>query len=170
MVYIALAAAVGLIGLDQLTKYIIDSNMHLHQSIPVIQIGGTNVLNITYERNTGAAFSILEGKQIFLIIITALILLGMLYLLLSKRIKKPAYIWCVALILAGGVGNLIDRLITGSVVDFIDFRLINFAVFNVADICAVVGSIGLLVFVLYDEIKEVRARHAAKSDSTDGEG
>ena len=76
----------------------------------------------------------------------------------------------MALILAGGVGNLIDRLITGSVVDFIDFRLINFAVFNVADICAVVGSIGLLVFVLYDEIKEVRARHAAKSDSTDGEG
>ena len=89
MVYIALAAAVGLIGLDQLTKYIIDSNMHLHQSIPVIQIGGTNVLNITYERNTGAAFSILEGKQIFLIIITALILLGCCICCCQSELKSP---------------------------------------------------------------------------------
>ena len=55
MLYIALAAAAGLIGLDQLTKILIDSNMQLHQSIPIISFGDTNVLNITYERNPGAA-------------------------------------------------------------------------------------------------------------------
>ena len=56
--------------------------------------------------------------------------------------------------LAGGLGNLIDRLLRGEVVDFIDVRIINFAVFNVADICAVLGAIGLLLFVVIDEIKE----------------
>ena len=71
MLYIALAAAVGLIGLDQLTKILIDSNMSLHDSIPLIQFGDVQVFNITYERNTGAAFSMLEDKQLMLIIITA---------------------------------------------------------------------------------------------------
>ena len=126
MLYIALAAAAGLIGLDQLTKILIDSNMQLHQSIPIISFGDTNVLNITYERNPGAAFSILEGKQLFLILFTAVVIVVMLYLMLSKRVKKPTYIWSMSLIVAGGIGNLIDRVIRGEVVDFIDVRIINF--------------------------------------------
>ena len=129
MLYIALAAAAGLIGLDQLTKILIDSNMQLHQSIPIISFGDTNVLNITYERNPGAAFSILEGKQLFLILFTAVVIVVMLYLMLSKRVKKPTYIWSMSLIVAGGIGNLIDRVIRGEVVDFIDVRIINFSCF-----------------------------------------
>ena len=84
MLYIALAAIAGLIGLDQLTKILIDSNMELHQSIPIISFGDTNVLNITYERTPGAAFSLLEGKQLFLILFTAVVIVVMLYLMLSK--------------------------------------------------------------------------------------
>ncbi len=167
MLYIALAVAAGLVGLDQLTKFLIDSNMTVHDSIPLIGFGDTKVLNITYERNTGAAFSLLENRQIFLIILTAAVMLGMLYLLLSRRIRKPIYVWCVSFILAGGIGNLIDRLVRGFVVDFIDFRLINFAVFNVADICAVVGAIGLLIFVIIDEVKDHREKKSKKQ--TDGE-
>ena len=155
MLYIALAAAAGLIGLDQLTKILIDSNMQLHQSIPIISFGDTNVLNITYERNPGAAFSILEGK--------------LLYLMLSKRVKKPTYIWSMSLIVAGGIGNLIDRVIRGEVVDFIDVRIINFAVFNVADICAVLGALGLLLFVVADEIKEQKNKRSAKKSTAAGE-
>ncbi len=162
MLYIALAVAVGLIGLDQLTKILIDNNMDLHQSIPIISFGDTNVLNITYERNPGAAFSILEGKQIFLVIFTAVVIVVMLYLLLSKRVKKPTYIWSMSLIVAGGIGNLIDRVIRGEVVDFIDVRIINFAVFNVADICAVLGAIGLLLFVIIDELKEQKNKRSSK--------
>lgn len=158
MVYIALAVAAGLIGLDQLTKYLIDSNMNHHDSFPLITFGDTNILCITYEQNTGAAFSILEGKQIFLIIITALVIVGMLYFMLSGKVKKTQYIWCMSLIVAGGIGNLIDRIISGYVVDFIDVRIINFAVFNVADICAVAGSIGLLLFVIIDEIRESKKK------------
>ena len=168
MLYIALAAAAGLIGLDQLTKILIDSNMQLHQSIPIISFGDPNVLNITYERNPGAAFSILEGKQLFLILFTAVVIVVMLYLMLSKRVKKPTYIWSMSLIVAGGIGNLIDRVIRGEVVDFIDVRIINFAVFNVADICAVLGALGLLLFVVADEIKEQKNKRSAKKSTAAG--
>lgn len=169
MLYIALAAIAGLIGLDQLTKILIDSNMELHQSIPIISLGDTNVLNITYERNPGAAFSILEGKQLFLILFTAVVIVVMLYLMLSKRVKKPTYIWSMSLIVAGGIGNLIDRVIRGEVVDFIDVRIINFAVFNIADICAVLGALGLLLFVVADEIKEQKNKRSAKKNTAAGE-
>ena len=141
MLYIALAAIAGLIGLDQLTKILIDSNMELHQSIPIISFGDTTVLNITYERNPGAAFSILEGKQLFLILFTAVVIVVMLYLMLSKRVKKPTYIWSMSLIVAGGIGNLIDRIRVKEVVDYIKFEPINFPIFNFADICIVIGGI-----------------------------
>ncbi len=169
MLYIALAVAAGLIGLDQLTKVIIDSNMELHESFPVIAIGDTHILNITYEQNTGAAFSILSGKQYFLIAITAVIMLVMLYMLLAKKIKKTSYVWCVSLILAGGIGNLIDRILRGFVVDFIDVKIINFAVFNVADICAVVGSFALVFFVVTDEIKDAKRKKAEKASEEEAE-
>ena len=178
MVYIALAADAGLIGLDQLTKLLIVSNMEQHQTFPIIAFGDTHILNITYEKNTGAAFSILEGKRIFLVILTAVVLAGMLYLLLAGRVKRKPYIWCMSLILAGGAANLIDRVFRGYVVDFIDVNIINFAVFNFADICAVVGSVGLLLFIIIDEIRDTKKKKAEKaaaenadnSDNADGTG
>ena len=142
MLYVALAVAAGLIGLDQLTKILVDSNMKPNESIPLITIGDTQVLRLTNVRNPGAAFSILEGKQIFLVIFTAIIVLAMLYLMISKKVKRTPYIWSMSLIVAGGIGNLIDRIIRGEVIDFIDVKIINFAIFNVADICAVLGSAG----------------------------
>lgn len=168
MLYVALAVAAGLIGLDQLTKILIDSNMKPNESIPLITIGDTQVLRLTNVRNPGAAFSILEGKQVFLVIFTAIIVLAMLYLMISKKVKRPAYIWSMSLIVAGGIGNLIDRIIRGEVIDFIDVKIINFAIFNVADICAVLGSAGLLIFVVADEIKEHKKKKlkAAQSDES----
>lgn len=168
MLYVALAVAAGLIGLDQLTKILVDSNMKPNESIPIISIGDTQVLRLTNVRNPGAAFSILEGKQVFLVIFTAIIVLAMLYLMISKKVKRPAYIWSMSLIVAGGIGNLIDRIIRGEVIDFIDVKIINFAIFNVADICAVLGSAGLLIFVVADEIKEHKKKKlkAAQSDES----
>lgn len=168
MLYVALAVAAGLIGLDQLTKILIDSNMKPNESIPIISIGDTQVLRLTNVRNPGAAFSILEGKQVFLVIFTAIIVLAMLYLMISKKVKRPAYIWSMSLIVSGGIGNLIDRIIRGEVIDFIDVKIINFAIFNVADICAVLGSAGLLIFVVADEIKEHKKKKlkAAQSDES----
>ena len=170
MLYVALAVAAGLIGLDQLTKILVDSNMKPNESIPLIAIGDTQVLRLTNVRNPGAAFSILEGKQIFLVIFTAIIVLAMLYLMISKKVKRAPYIWSMSLIVAGGIGNLIDRIIRGEVVDFIDVKIINFAIFNVADICAVLGSAGLLIFVVADEIKEhkkKKLKSAQNDESTE---
>ena len=170
MLYVALAVAAGLIGLDQLTKILVDSNMELGGSIPIISFGEIQVLKITNVRNPGAAFSILEGKQIFLVIFTAIIVLAMLYLMISKKVKRTPYIWSMSLIVAGGIGNLIDRIIRGEVIDFIDVKIINFAIFNVADICAVLGSAGLLIFVVADEIKEhkkKKLKSAQNDESTE---
>ena len=170
MLYVALAVAAGLIGLDQLTKILVDSNMKPNESIPLITIGDTQVLRLTNVRNPGAAFSILEGKQIFLVIFTAIIVLAMLYLMISKKVKRTPYIWSMSLIVAGGIGNLIDRIIRGEVIDFIDVKIINFAIFNVADICAVLGSAGLLIFVVADEIKEhkkKKLKSAQNDESTE---
>lgn len=165
MTYIALAVAAVLVGIDQFTKYLVSSSMELHQTIPLISFGDKEVLNLSYEINDGAAFSMLAGKQTFLIIITSIVILAAIYLLLSKRVKKPIFVWPIAIIIAGGVGNLIDRIANQYVVDFIDFRVIKFAVFNFADICAVCGSIALFVFVVVDEVRNSKTKKLQDSEN-----
>ncbi|MCL2109059.1 MAG: signal peptidase II [Oscillospiraceae bacterium] len=160
----ALIVAVTFIGVDRLTKQIaterlIEDGRHL--SVNLISINGREILNLSYCENTGAAFSILQGQRWFLIGVTGLLLAGVLALLLTdlfSQIQSRASIAALALILAGGTGNLIDRIFYGYVVDFIDFRIINFPVFNVADICAVTGSLLLLFAMIRDEIKSASAK------------
>ncbi len=153
MTYIALAAAALLVGIDQLTKYLAVTYIKPQGTVNLLSFGGNEWLNLTYKENTGAAFSILKDKQTFLIILTSIVILGVIILMLTKRVKKTSYIWCFSLIIAGGVGNLIDRIFNSYVVDFIDFRIIKFAVFNFADICAVTGTVFLMLFYIADEIK-----------------
>lgn len=171
MTYISLAVAAVLVGIDQLTKWLAATYIKPQQSVNLISIGGKEWLNLTYQENTGAAFSILRDKQLFLIILTSIIILGVIILILTKRIKKTAYIWSFSLIIAGGIGNLIDRIVHNYVIDFIDFRIIKFAVFNFADICAVVGTVMLIVFYIIEEIKNSKEKKkaAAQDGQTDEE-
>ncbi len=162
--YIALAVAFLLVGVDQLTKWLAVTYIKPVHSINLISVGTNEWLNLTYQENTGAAFSILRDKQLFLIILTSIVILGVIILMLTKRVKKPVYIWSFSLILAGGIGNLIDRIFNSYVVDFIDVRIINFAVFNFADICAVTGTIMLIFFYILDEIKSSREKKAKTAD------
>ncbi|MBR4074594.1 MAG: signal peptidase II [Firmicutes bacterium] len=139
MYYIAILA---LIGLDWLTKYWIQNSMALNDTIPVID----GIFHITYIHNYGAAFSILEGKQSFLLIVTGIAMAAILGYMVVTQIKKkaqPMELWSLALILAGGIGNFIDRVRLGYVVDFFDFRI--WPIFNVADIAVCCGC-GLLIF------------------------
>lgn len=154
LLLIALGTALLLIGIDQLTKWLVIQNIEHYQSISIIKLGEQEILNFTYYRNTGAAFSILTDHKLLLTVLTSVIIIVILFLLLSKRVKHPWMIWSLALILAGGTGNLIDRVTRGFVVDFIDVRIINFAVFNIADICAVIGGIMLFLSVIIVEHKE----------------
>lgn len=107
------------------------------------------ILNLTYAENTGAAFSILQGKTVFLIILPVIVCLAIMYCLFSKRAKHPLERWSLVLILSGAVGNIIDRIMRGAVVDFFEIRLFEFAIFNVADIFVTVGAVLLFVYILF---------------------
>lgn len=128
-----------IILLDQLTKYIVSKYMELHQSIPFVK----NVLHLTYIQNTGAGFGILKGWNMLLIFIS-LTIIGVILFYFDRIVKeKPVYI-PVALVLGGAVGNLIDRIFLGHVIDFIDFRI--WPAFNVADSCITIGALWLIVY------------------------
>lgn len=141
MIYYLIILA--LIGMDQVSKYFVKTGMDFNQSIPLID----GIFHLTYIRNYGAAFSILQGKQLFLIVITFISLAAILIYMAIKRKKNH---WMLTLSLSfiegGGFGNLIDRIRMGYVVDFFDFRV--FPVFNVADICVCCGC-GLLIYYLF---------------------
>lgn len=132
--------------LDQLTKYWVVLQIKPQKTLPLIE----NVLHFTYAENTGAAFSIFRGRQSFLVLLTSIgMALIFVYMVSIKGEGKGLLKLSMALILAGGIGNLIDRLRLGYVVDFIDVRLINFAIFNVADICISIGVFLLVVDSLF---------------------
>lgn len=167
MVYIGLLIAAAAVGLDQLTKYLVVSNLELHQSVPVLKIGGAEVINFSYYLNDGAAFSKFEGQTTMLIVVTSLVIVGLLAALLLKKIKRTPYILAASLMIGGGIGNLIDRIFNnGLVIDFIDLRIINFAIFNVADICAVCGAAIMFLTVIIDEVKEFRAKRQKAAEET----
>lgn len=134
----------AIIVLDQNIKHWAVTALQPVRSIPVID----GVLHWTYAENTGAAFSMLSGQRLFLILIPLLVCAVLLYLLISKRISHPLGHWALVFLLGGAVGNLIDRVLRGFVVDFIDVRLINFAIFNVADIFVTVGAGMLILYLL----------------------
>ena len=112
------------------------------------------VFQLTYVENHGAAFGIFAGEKIFLVWITGLLLAAMVGLLLFRKITHPCLLVSFGLIIGGGVGNLIERVLYSYVVDYLHVTLINFAVFNFADCCVVVGTLLLLVYFLFFDRKE----------------
>ncbi|MBQ9277296.1 MAG: signal peptidase II [Lachnospiraceae bacterium] len=140
-----------LTSLDQFTKFVIKSKFKLYESKEVIK----NVFAITYIRNKGAAWGVMQGKRIFFLILTFLVVIGCFYILYNI-IGNRKYIMltiCVIFLISGAVGNMIDRFKLGYVVDFFDFKLIDFPVFNVADIYVTV-SLFLILFLMIFIYKE----------------
>ncbi len=150
--YIWLGIAVLLVGLDQLIKFWAESSLASVGTIPLIQ----DVFHLTYVQNFGAAFSTMQNQRVFLVGLTSVLLVVILVLLISKKLRSPWMVASWSLILSGGAGNLIDRIFRsgGYVVDMFDFRLINFPVFNFADICVCCGTGLLLLYVLFFERRE----------------
>ncbi len=137
------------IALDQLSKYLVVTKLKDVGTKPLIQ----NVLHFTYAENTGAAFSMLKGMQSFLVLFTSLAMAA-LFVYLVKISKSPDYSVLLkvsfAMLIGGGIGNLIDRLRLGYVIDFIDFRLIKFAIFNIADSFVVISVILMIIAVFIE--------------------
>lgn len=141
-----------IIILDQWTKWLVVERMELHQSIPLID----EILYLTSHRNPGAAFGILQNQRLFFIVVTTIVVIYIVYLLIKNRHRHSWLTYGLALILGGAIGNFIDRLLTGEVVDFIDVKIIifnfyyDFPIFNVADSALVIG-VGMLII---DTIRE----------------
>lgn len=161
---ITLVAAALLVVIDQGIKLWATASLAPVGSMPLIP----GVVELRYFLNDGAAFSILGGKQGFLIVFTGLALAAIfLYLLFKKPARRLEYIaWL--LVLAGGIGNLVDRVLNQEVVDYINLLFMNFAVFNFADILVCTG-IGLLCLSLVlEEVRSHKAKKATGGDLPDG--
>ncbi len=143
-----LPATILLILLDQATKFLIFSTYKLGESRPVIQ----GILNFTFVSNTGASWGMLKGNNTLLLIISA----AAFIFIAAYRNKMPKPAWAVPLLLAGIGGNLIDRIIHGYVIDFIDF--IIWPIFNVADSCLTIGAASIIAVSLYDDAKEIHRK------------
>lgn len=131
---------------DQITKYIAAEK--LKDSPPVNLIKG--VVQLRYAENTGMAFSMFSGARWAFIALTAAVCIGALWYLFSGRCKSLWMYWSIGVIISGGIGNLIDRIRFGYVVDFIEPTFINFAVFNIADSAVTLGAGVLIVYMLID--------------------
>lgn len=146
--FVALAIAAVLVGIDQLIKIRVLEGLAHMGSVEVVP----SLFYLTYVENRGAAFGILQDKTSLLSVVTAVVLLAILYIILSGRVEGRFFNFCLALIVAGGAGNLIDRIRIGFVVDYLDFSaLFGFPVFNFADCCVVVGTILLLIGILWSD-------------------
>lgn len=147
-----------LTAIDQIIKYFITTNMEIYKSVKVIP----NFFYLTYVKNDGAAFSMFSGSRIFLIIVAVIVLIILIRsIIMDKKIKKID-ILSYSLILAGIIGNLIDRIIIGKVIDYLDFYVIgyNAPIFNFSDICIVLGGIIILYNLIFkgDEYENINSR------------
>ncbi|MFZ5944053.1 MAG: signal peptidase II [Bacillota bacterium] len=139
-----------LVVIDQLCKYTAETYLKPIETYPIIQ----NIFHLTYARNTGAAFSILQGKQTFLITVSLIVIIALMLYFFRNIKKGNTYLnLSISLIIGGALGNLIDRIRLGYVVDFLDFILINYPIFNTADVFVVSGIIFLIYAILFTDLE-----------------
>ena len=149
MVYIILVAI--LIALDQVSKYIIDNNFFEGDTLGVI----TDFFHITYVKNRGIAFGMFQGKLDIISVATVIAIIAIIYYLYKDRDKMPILEKIgFNFILAGAIGNMIDRVARGFVIDMIDFRGIWAFVFNLADVWINIGVLLILLEYFFDNKKK----------------
>lgn len=158
--FIAIYAAIAaLVGIDQWIKLWAIENLQGQPSRSFLPIGDFDWMHLTYTENTGAAFSMLSGSRLFLILFP-LVMIVVCGIMLHRLHKEHR--WMIAalpLVMAGGIGNLIDRVFRGgAVVDYLDLQLFDFAIFNFADCCVSVGVVLVIICVLFVEKDEPTAK------------
>lgn len=153
--------AVIIVALDQIVKNWAAETL-VNGDIAIIK----NVLYLKYAENTGVAFSMFSDNRWILVGVTSIMLAVVLAFFLSGKANGKLELFSLSLLLAGGVGNLIDRISLGYVIDYIDVRIINFAIFNIADICICVGAFLLCVAVYFSD-KEEKEKKEKEFDKID---
>ena len=171
-ILILIAIILGIVGLDQLTKWIVVQNLPLYSSFAWIR----KVLHFTHVRNEGAAFGILQNQRWVFLVFSTIAIVGLSVYLF--RFCKQGWLYKIAFafLIGGGIGNMIDRIAFGYVVDFIELPFLvlpvlgEFPVFNVADSFVTVGVVMLAVALIRDVIREEKekkrqAQEAPKEES-----
>jgi signal peptidase II len=131
--------------------------MEIGQTIPLWE----GVFHITSLRNKGAAFGILQGQRWLFIIVTIIVVLGIIYYLQKEGRKNRRVSLALSILLGGALGNFFDRLIRGEVVDSLDFRLIDYPIFNLADVF-IVSAVALLILDMWLETRKGQQKHESK--------
>ena len=146
------AIILGGIIIDQITKALASTHLKPIATLPIIE----DIFHFTYRENTGMAFGMLKEHRWVFMLVSSILIIGMGIYLYGMKSENRFYDVSLALILSGGIGNMIDRIFLGYVVDFIDCRFINFAVFNGADSFVCVGAGLLMLALILDLIKEFK--------------
>lgn len=144
----------AVIAIDQITKWLAVQYLTKVETVPIIK----DILHLTYLENEGAAFGMLKNNRWVFLVISTVAIIGLIIYLVKYPPKNKWLIFGLSFIVGGGIGNMIDRLLLGYVVDFIDFRVINFAIFNGADSFVCIGAVLVLIYVFFfsEEKKEVK--------------
>ena len=154
--FIWLAIIAVTVFLDQITKYLTVLYLKPVDTVPIIE----DVIHLTYVENTGAAFGMMKDARWLFMTVSSLAIIGILAYMLIRKPTSRLECLSLAFIVGGGIGNMIDRTLLGYVVDMIDFRLINFAVFNVADSFVCVGAGLMILYLIRSMIEETRLEKA----------
>ncbi len=139
-----------IIAFDRVTKYLCVA--YLKGKPPVTFI--PKVVQFNYAENTGMAFSMFSGARWFFIVLTFVVCCFALWYIFSNRSKNLWEYWSIGVLVSGGIGNLIDRVVHAYVIDFIEPTFINFAIFNIADSAVTLGAISLAACLLVDAFKK----------------
>ncbi len=155
---ITLVSVAVLVAIDQIIKLLVIEHLEPIGSLSLID----GFIRLNYAENTGAAFGSFSGETTLLSIFTVIIIVaGILYLMIGRHRVDVEYV-CITLIIAGGIGNLIDRIFRGFVVDYIEPLFVKFAIFNFADVLITCSSIFLAVWMLYEIYKDGKAGKGKK--------
>ena len=155
---------------DQVTKYLVVANMELHESIDVIP----GVFRFTYIPNDGAAFGSLDNARWVFMLLSTVAIAAILVYLFWKKPQDKLLLSSLILITSGGIGNMIDRIRLGYVIDFLDFCAFPklwMWIFNVADVCVCVGAGILALWMILDTVKQAKAEKSRKlASDTESDG
>lgn len=139
-----------IVAFDQITKYLATRFLAGGEVVPFIK----GIVQFNYALNEGMAFSMLSGARWLLSSVTAIACGAALWYIFSNRCKSLWLYWSIGVCVAGGIGNLIDRVLYGAVVDFIEPTFVNFAIFNIADCAVTLGAISLIIYLFLDIFKK----------------
>ncbi len=145
-----------IIAFDQITKYLAEAQLTGGKIVTFIP----GVVQFRYARNTGMAFSLFSGARWFFVALTVVVCAGVLWYMFKDKCHSLWMYWSLGVVVSGGLGNLIDRVRFGYVVDFIEPTFMNFAVFNIADSAVTLGAISLVIYLVCDLFKSKKEEKA----------